>query len=404
MCLKLTIYFQLGRMARAFLNDGRQLRLTTRVKGGGGSHIGAAKVQRRLDTPAAPATRKENVVQFTSTLVSSPARKSTSKKKGKAVASYGEDSDEDFGTHRNGYARDGFVVDNGDNSDDDFETMPAPVARRRKTTAVGPPISHDARLSEENLTDIQKDILESFFKDAQKLEEKTRTSNGRRNPLFSQLQLREMGLRWTVSLDQMRGIPGIDEDMVTRYGNKMLPLIRRYHQQYQEIMGLSSEPLPTLPHLGEIVDLVSSDDDDDDQDMEAIDDDDDDSDDDDDDEGGETSGYFQPSAMERTFMENFQRANQQEGPSSSSRARGSGNGKGGKSSWGGGKKQYAKRRSSGGKYAGVRKKGAASKRTASGQSSRGSGSASQSRATPAPRARGNRSQGVGFDGIGLMDH
>ncbi|KAK5635456.1 hypothetical protein RRF57_011168 [Xylaria bambusicola] len=406
-------YYKIGRMARVFLNGGRQLRLTTRVKGGGGSHIGAPCVQRRLSTPAAPATRKEHAVQFTSTLVSSPARKSASKKKGKAVANYDEDSDEDFGTHSNGYSRDGFVVDDEDNSDDDFETMPAPVARRRKTTAVGPPISHDARLSEENLTDVQKDILESFFKDAQKQEEKVRTSNGRRAPLFSQLQLREMGLRWTVSLDQMRQIPGIDKDMVTRYGDKMLPLIQRYHQQYQEIMGVSSEP-PTLPHLGEIVDLVTSDDDDgnDDQDMEAIEDDDDDDDDDndddddDDDDGeGKTSSYFQPSAVERTFMEKFQRANQQAGSSSNSRGRNSDSGRGGKGSWRGGKKQYASRRSSGGKYAGVKKKGAASKRTASGQASRGgSGSTSQGRATPAARGRGNRSQGVGFDGIGLMDH
>ncbi|KAI0516811.1 hypothetical protein F5B22DRAFT_606586 [Xylaria bambusicola] len=399
-------YYKIGRMARVFLSGGRQLRLTTRVKGGGGSHIGAASVQRRLDTPTAPATRKEHAVQFTSTLVSSPARKSASKKKGKAVANVDEDSDEDFGTHSNGYGQDGFVVDDDDNTDDDFETMPAPVARRRKTTTVGPPISHDARLSEENLTDVQKDILESFFKDAQKQEEKIRTSNGRRAPLFSQLQLREMGLRWTVSLDQMRRIPGIDRDMVTRYGDKMLPLIQRYHQQYQEIMGVSSEP-PTLPYLGEIVDLVTSDDDDDDddQDMEAIDDDDDDNDDDDDDGEGETSGYFQPSAVERTFMEKFQRANQQEGSSSNSRGRSPGSGRGGKGSWRGGKKQYASRRSSGGKYAGVKKKGAASKRIASGQASRGgSGGISQSRATPAARGRGNRSQGVGFDGIGLMDH
>ncbi|KAI0905597.1 hypothetical protein F4823DRAFT_129293 [Ustulina deusta] len=399
-------YFKIGRMARSFLADGRQLRLTTRVKSGGG-HTGAVKVQRRLDAPAAPATRKEHAVQFTSTLVSSPARKSASKKKGKAVANYDEESDEDFGTHSNGYARDGFVVGNDDNSDDDFETMPPPVARRRKANPVGPPISRDARLSEENLTEVQKDILESFFKDAQRLEEKIRTSHGRRAPLFPQLQLREMGLRWTVSLDQMRQIPGIDGDMVTRHGNKLLPLIQQYHQQHQEIMGLSSEP-PAMPHLGEIVDLVTTDDDDDDQDTEAIEDDDDDDDDDDDnddEEGGETSGSFQPSATEKTFMENFHRANQREDSSAKFRERLSdtGTGRGGKNNWRGGKKQYAPRRSSGGKFAGVKKKRAATKRTASGQSSRGSGTSSQGRATPA-RSKSSRAQGVGFDGIGLMDH
>ncbi|KAJ2984378.1 hypothetical protein NUW58_g6092 [Xylaria curta] len=393
-------YFRIGRTARSFLAEGRQLRLTTRVKSDG-SLSRAVKPQRRLDTPAAPATRKDHTAQFTSTLVSSPARKSASKKKGKAVASYDDDSDEDFGTHSNGYSRDGFVVDDGD-SDDDFETMAPPVARRRRMNPVGPPISRDTRLGEESLTEIQKDILESFFKDVQRMEETVRVSQGHRRPLFSQIQLREMGLRWTVTLDQMRQIPGIDQDTVGRYGNKLLPLVQRYHQQYQEMMGLSPEP-PALPHLGEIVDLVTTDDDEDDvdEDMEVIQDDDD----DDEEEEGETSGYFQPSATEKTFMENFHRANQQEASSSKSRGRTptAGAGRGGKNNWRGGKRQYASRRSSGGKYAGVKRKGTTAKRTASGQSSRGSGTPSQSRATAA-RGRGNKAQGVGFDGIGLMDH
>ncbi|KAI0817216.1 hypothetical protein GGR55DRAFT_619440 [Xylaria sp. FL0064] len=395
-------YFLIGRTARSFLTEGRQLWLTTRVKSGSGQ-IGATNVQRRLETAAAPATRKEHAAQFTSTLVSSPARKSTSKRKGKAIAVHDEDSDEDFGTHSNGYSRDGFVVGDDDNSDDNFETMAPPVARRRKANPVGPSTPHDARLNYEDLTEIQKDILESFFNDAQRLEEKIRISHGRRTPLFSQLHLREMGLRWTVSLDQMRRIPGIDGDMVARHGQKLLPLIQQYYQQYEEIMGSSSEP-PVLPHLGEIVDLVTTDnDDDEDEDMETIED--DDEDDDDDDIGGETSGYFQPSAKERTFMENFYRANQQAEGAAESReySPGTGRGRGGKNSWRGGKKQYASRRSSGGKFSGVKKRGASTKRTASGQSSRGSGTASRGRATSS-RTKSSRATGGGIEGIGLMDY
>ncbi|KAI0185393.1 hypothetical protein EV127DRAFT_441716 [Xylaria flabelliformis] len=402
-------YFRIGRTAHSFLAGERQLWLTTRVKSDS-SFVGAAKAQRRLDTPAVPATTKRGqAVQFTSTLVSSPARKSAAKKKGKTVVNYEEDSDGDFGTHNNGYARDGFVVDDGF-SDDDFETMPAAVARRQRTNQAGPPISRNMRLNEESLTEVQKDILESFFEDAKQMEEKVRASNGYRKPLFSQLQLREMGFRWTTTLDQMRRIPGIDEDTVIRHGSKLLPLIQRYHQQYQEIMGLPPEPR-AMPQLGEIVDLVTTDDDDDDddeeedQDMQAIEDDEDD-DDDDEEEGGEISGYFEPSVTEQTFMQNFRRANQQEASSSKSRGRSSSAGasRGGKSNWRGGKKQYASRRSSGGKFPGVKKKGAASKRNSSGQAaSRGSGASSQGRATAA-RSRNSRAQGVGFDGIGLMDH
>ncbi|KAI1277468.1 hypothetical protein F5Y07DRAFT_363056 [Xylaria sp. FL0933] len=138
--------------------------------------------------------------------------------------------------------------------------------------------------------------------------------------------------------------------------------------------------------------------------METIEDDDDD--DDDDDIEGETSGYFQPSAKERTFMENFYRANQQAEGTAESRgySPGTGRGRGGKNSWRGGKKQYASRRSSGGKFSGVKKRGASTKRTASGQSSRGSGTTSRGRATTSRNKSSRATTGGGIEGIGLMDY
>ncbi|KAI1171220.1 hypothetical protein F4777DRAFT_566296 [Nemania sp. FL0916] len=392
-------YFGVGQMAPAFLHNGRRLCVATRVKSAS-SHIGAT-VQTRLDTPAAPATRKGRAAQFSSTLVSSPIGKSAGKRKGKAVATYDEESDDDFGVHSNSYARDGFIGD-GDRSDDDFETMPHPAGGSRRTNTVGPPISRDARLIEEDLTEVQKDILESFLKDAQKLEETIRNQSGRRQPLFSQLQLREMGLRWTISLDQMRQIPGIDEAVLARHGKKMLPLIQNYHQQYQEIMGLSPEPRAT-PHLGEIVDLVTTDDDEseDDEVMGAV------ESSSDEEEAGETSGYFQPLVTQQTaFMEQFNRMNQPDASSSRARGRSSGaggEGGGGKKPYRGGKKQYASRRSSGSKYAGIKKKGSRARRSTSVQASRAPGTPAPSRPA-ATRGKSGRAQGVGFDGIGLMDH
>ncbi|KAI2635945.1 hypothetical protein GGS21DRAFT_56481 [Xylaria nigripes] len=409
-------YFRIGRTAHAFLANGRQLWLTTRVKSGG-SLNDAPKAQRRLDKPAAPATRKEPAGQFTSTLVSSPTRKSSSKNKGKAVANHDEDSDEYFGMHSNGYARDGFVVGDEEVSDNDFERMPAPLARRRKVNSAGP-ISHDARLSEKGITDIHKDVLESFFDDVKRLEEKIRASSGRRQPLFSQIQLREMGLRWTVTLDQMRWIANVDKDVVNRHGGKFLPLIQRYHRQYQEIMGLAPEPRGTpyldeimdlapeprgTPCLGEIVDLVSSDEDDVDAIEDGL------SDEDDEEGSGQTSGYFEPAAQGKTSRRDMDRGyqyHQQEASSSSkSRARSSGDGTAtrGKNSWRNGKKPYASRRSSGGKFAGVRKKSNSAKRTSGSFTSRNSGTSSRG-GTANTGSKNSRAQGVGFDGIGLMDH
>lgn len=361
--------------------------------------------------PAAPA----------STLVSSPAQKSAGRRKGKAVANYDDFSDEDFGTSGNGYSLDGFVVDNAD-SDDEFQQMALPMARRRRMDPVGPPISRDARLSEENLSEIQKDILEAFFKEAQTLEEKVRVSKNHRQPIFSQLHIREMGLRWTDTLDKMRRIPNINRDAVDRYGEKLLPLIRRYHQRYQEIMGETPEPR-TLPHLGEIVDLVTSDEDEDEDDgMEGIEDvdddvDDDDDDDDEEDEDGETSGYFEPPAGELAWfksMESLKQTSQQDHQSTTSRSRkrtsGGDTGSRGKGAWrGGSKKQRAPRRSSGNKFAGVKKKaaGTTSRRGTSGQpTTRGSGASSSRGGSASASTRGRKVglQAFGFDGIGLMDH
>jgi bloom syndrome protein len=322
------------------------------------------------------------------------------------VASHDEDRDEDVGISSNGYTRDGFVVDDDEHSEDDFEPVP-PLARRRQMDSIGPPISRDARLSDESLTEVQKDILESFFKEAQILEEKVRVSRTHRQPIFSQLQLREMGLRWTVTLDQMRRIPGIDRDAVDRHGDRLLPLIQRYHQRYQEIMGVLPEPR-AMPSLGEIVDLVSTDDEEEDDDMEGIEDYDDV--DDDDEEGRETSGYFGPPVGERKFMDKMKTIQRtdpqdQQGAASKSggRASGSGTRTRGKSNWRGGRKQHAPRRSSGSKFAGVKKKGVAAKRTTSSQGARGARAASQSR-TAAPRGKGGRLEASGFEGIGLMDH
>jgi bloom syndrome protein len=315
------------------------------------------------------------------------------------VAHNDEDTDEDFNTYSNGYSRDGFVVGDDDDFDDDFESMPPPVARRRKMDSIGPPISRDARMSDENLTEIHKDVLESFFKEAQKLEERIRASKGIRTPIFSQHQLREMGLRWTVTVGQMRRIPGIDGDKVDRHGDKFLPLVQQYHQQYQEIVGLSPEP-STVPRFpGEIVDLVSTDD----EDMDAIEDDDDD--DEGEDEEGERSGYFEPSAEAKAFMQRLQRNDQLEAPSKPrERTSGASVGTRGKSNWRGGKKQSAPRRSSGGKFAGVKKKGATAKRTVSGQASRGGSGASSQGRTSTARNKSSRAAGIGFNGIGLMDH
>ncbi|KAI0385773.1 hypothetical protein F5Y04DRAFT_156519 [Hypomontagnella monticulosa] len=388
-------YFRVASGARAFLNRQRRLFLTTRVKGKD-SQAAAPKKTARVSQPATAATKRTTARSFPSTNVSSPVLGKDRKKKGKAVAMMDDDEDSDEGISRfsSGYAKDGFVVADED-SDDDFETMAQPRSRgRTQGQSLGPPISHDARMDGAELSGLHDDIVRSFLEEAKDLEENIRNSKNLRLPIFSEQQLREMAIRWTVSLDEMRLIPGIKSDKVDRYGPALLPLIRQYHGQFQEIMSqMSPRAAATASGSRAVVDLVSSDDE-----MEDIEDDDG----EDLDPPGAVSSYFTPSAA----------AGRARSGTTTSRARSTASAstsrqsKAGSSSstWRGTKKPF-QRRSSGGSsrggksFSGVRKKSTSTRKTSSTSSSSFGG---QGRAgSKTSRAR---SQGGGGSGIGLMEH
>ncbi|KAI0008887.1 hypothetical protein F4779DRAFT_584902 [Xylariaceae sp. FL0662B] len=382
-------YFRTGSQAYSFLNNRRKLFLTTRVKGND-SQRGTSRVQTLLSKPAAPATRRNPP----STNVSSPVREKRRQKKGKAVASSDhEESEDDYSKHSNGYARDGFVVADDDESDDDFETMPPPRSRRRPPQKhVGPPISHDVRMRSAQLSEIHDDIVHSFFVAAKDLEEKLRNSRNLTQPIFSELQLREMAINWTVSLDEMRSIPGINSDKVERFGKAFLPLIQQYHREYLAIMGGDTSPESTIAGPSgsrNVVDLVTDDE------MEDIDD-------ERDDDDGEVSGYFhsRPPAETPSLYDKLGQVAQKAARTSRGRSGSSAPRPSSKSTYRG-KQSFSKPRKASGtssrgkSQAGVgKKKAAGGRRTASGASSR---------ATAGPSGGRAKSQG-GFSGIGLMEH
>ncbi|KAI1461917.1 hypothetical protein F4805DRAFT_411397 [Annulohypoxylon moriforme] len=382
-------YFKSGHGARAFLNGQRKLLLTTRVKSKD-SQSGAAKRQTRISKPAAAATKCLTSGNVPSTNVSSPILGKDRKKKGKAVAMLDDDdeSDEDYSRFSNGYAKDGFVVP--DDTDDDFETMFPQSRTRPQRKALGPPISHDARMNDAELSEIHDDIIRNFLKEAKELEENLRNSKNLRTPIFTEQHLREMAIKWTITLDKMRTIPGVNSDKVDRYGNMFIPLIRHYQIRYEEIIGEST------PASGSrnVVDLVSSD-----EEMEDVD-----YDDGDTNSQGAISSYFAgsgPTARTARGASATATASRARSTSSAPRAAKTG-------TWRGGKKPY-QRRSSGASsrgnkaYGGVKKKATASSRKTAGGTS--SASFGQSRST-AKSSRGGRSQGGGasHSGIGLMEY
>ncbi|KAH9888224.1 hypothetical protein F4778DRAFT_755461 [Xylariomycetidae sp. FL2044] len=452
-------YFKLDRkVADPFINGRKQLFLTTRIKDGDSQAL--APISRLRTSKSATAATKRSAAQAPpSTNVSSPAQAKFRKNKGKAaMITDDEESDDDYSRHSNGYARDGFVVADDDDFDDDFETMPATRTSRQhqRREPVGPPISHDSRLTSSTMTEIHRAVVSNFFQEAKVKEEKIRSSKSLRQPIFSHQQLREMAIMWTTTIEQMQAIPGIDKDKVRRYGGSFIPMVQLFHRYYQEMMSGASPDtaeaatLDTATSYQQVVDLVTSDEDSDDGggdgdlQMEDIEDDDDDEEDHQQggmtapedieeisehssDDDGETSHHFpERSAEVQAFHDAITRPAAEKsttpmvGTSSSSKS---------KSTWRG-KRSYGNRRSSGGASksksggGGVRKKGsggAGRGRKASGGASNfgASSGGGRGRGRPAKSAgstttgggggAGSRGatagpRGVGFDGIGLMEH
>lgn len=203
-----------------------------------------------------------------STNVSSPAR-ARSRKRAAIVV---DDSIEDLGLHSNGYAKDNFVVSDNDaleSSDEDgFEPQPkrtpaTRVSRQRKVVPdIGPPISNDARLNGARLSGVHLDVVQAFVQEAKQLEESIRNKKGLRRAQFTERDLREMAIRWTTTLPEMRLIPAINVDAVEASGELFLPLIKRFADRYREIMDeTGGAVVETPPRSGQsnVVEISSDD-------------------------------------------------------------------------------------------------------------------------------------------------
>lgn len=368
--------------------------MTTRVKSDD-SQPTTSKTQTRITKPAAPATGKRDTGRNPpSTFVSSPVTARSNKKKGKAVATLDDDSDDDQVGYSHGYTMDEFMEP--DDDDDDFETMPHSRSFRRTREPVGPPISHDTYMTDAGLSEIHQDIINGFVATAEKLQEDLLNKKGLRQRWFTQNHFREMAVRGTDTLDKMYFIPDIESEKVDRYGRKFLPLIKSCREQYEAV---SSTAPPATANVGsssrDVVDLVSSSEDDqqmgDDEDIldyEAE---------------GETSSYFtgsvmpsEPSEEVLRYHRELERLQQEDANASSSRARSKSSASRGRGSRGG-KRSYP-RRFSGGSSRGGRSGAGVRKRAAPGErkSTAGSGSAART-------ARGG-ARGGGGSSIGLMKY
>lgn len=226
----------------------RKLKLQVRVSPSGPkTKSKLAKKPIKSGTGVAAALEKDLYSQ--STDISSPIRGTSRPRKERnafvddeaEVENEGLDSDDEDVDNR-GYIRDGFVA--SDNSDDGFEPVHSSIHRSKSTKLrqpLGPPITRDQRLMEANLNDVHLVVIQQFVAEAKKLEEKIRNEKGRKRPIFTDLQFREMAINWTTTIEDMLDINGIDKERVEMFGPRFLPLIERYHDNYESMMGPMEE-------------------------------------------------------------------------------------------------------------------------------------------------------------------
>ncbi|KAI3573574.1 hypothetical protein IWW34DRAFT_756900, partial [Fusarium oxysporum f. sp. albedinis] len=144
-----------------------------------------------------------------------------------------ESDDENGAITLNGYANDGFMVN--DNEDEEaFEELPDHQPLKPLSRSPGLPIPISAEL--EDLNEIRRDIVDGFVQEAKVAEEKIRKRKGLRSPLFTKKELQVMAIRRTTSLNKMSKISGIELDKVMIHGPEILRILRRYCSGYREVM------------------------------------------------------------------------------------------------------------------------------------------------------------------------
>ncbi|KAJ8070197.1 hypothetical protein OCU04_000586 [Sclerotinia nivalis] len=222
-------------------------------------------LQTRISTSPNAASRKttkskpKRQAPPPSTLLTSPIAETRTSRKGKER--YIEDdiamTDDDF--HPSTYPQhDPLASDSVESSEDDaFEPMRGgsrSMRGSRQANRIGPPITVDEEMK--RLNPVHRDVVDDFVQQAKTLEESTRNKNGHRKPYFTELEFRQMAIRWTTSTALMSQIPGISKENIHAYGMRFLKLLEESHFSYKQMMDPNFKP--DKNHL--IVDLVSDDD------------------------------------------------------------------------------------------------------------------------------------------------
>jgi bloom syndrome protein len=128
--------------------------------------------------------------------------------------------------------------------DDEFAPprVAKPPIAATQSRGLGKPITVDERTA--GLDEMQQDILDDFVHGAKQLRQDIMINKGHRQAIFSDTVIREMGLRVPRDLGTMKAIPGINPEMVDRYGKKFMLLINNTRDMYARMAAAPQDPAP----------------------------------------------------------------------------------------------------------------------------------------------------------------
>jgi bloom syndrome protein len=147
-------------------------------------------------------------------------------------------------------------------SDDEDESFFEPVQERRRreeTPQLGPPITNDERMA--NLPELHRVFIDQFVEEANREMEKIRNARNLKKPIFTEANLREMAINWTITLDDMAEVPDINTEAVKMWGRKFLPIIQRFSANYEVAMNDYEDRDIDKNHQN-VIDLCSEDEED----------------------------------------------------------------------------------------------------------------------------------------------
>lgn len=247
-------YIKLGAAYRDFLQGKRKLTVVTKVTSPKGTPV---PVKKASSTGVAAARMPPP-----STNISSPIR---GKRRNQFIDDEADETDvapesSNYTMHSSDV---GFVVPDGhisydeEEDDDYFEPLRDKGSASRRTRQLGPPIQDDMQLVEHNLPEIHQMLIQEFVDQAKGIDENIRNKNGRKRPMFNEKNFRDMCIRWTMTLDELKKIKDIDQAMASKYGMKFIPLIRQFNERYTEMMDAQAGERDMDHNHENVIDLLS---------------------------------------------------------------------------------------------------------------------------------------------------